>query len=106
MTELLRRALAEIERLPADTQDAVATRILADLADEQAWAARFEATSPEQWNRLAEMARREIAAGDTIPLEDAFPVKVTEDPIRAARGSTHGLSRRLLEERRRERARN
>jgi hypothetical protein len=78
MTELLRRALVEIEKLPADAQDAVATRILADLADDQAWEARFGATSAEQWHRLAEMARQEIAAGDTIPLEDAFPVKVTK----------------------------
>ena len=78
MTELLQRALAEIEKLPAEMQDALASRILADLADEQAWEAQFEATSADQWNRMAEMARREIAAGNTIPLEDAFPVKVTE----------------------------
>ena len=32
-------------------------------------------------------------------------VPIPEDPIRAARGSSHGLSRRLLEERERERAR-
>jgi hypothetical protein len=70
MTELLQRALAEIEKLPADTQDAVASRILADLADEQAWTERFEATSAVQWDRLAEMARREIAQGDTTPLEN------------------------------------
>lgn len=57
MTELLQRVFAEIEKLPADTQGAVATRILAVLADEQAWTERFEATSAEQWNRLAEMAR-------------------------------------------------
>lgn len=49
-----------------------------NLADEQAWEAQFEATSADQWDRMAEMARREIAAGNTIPLEDAFPVKVTE----------------------------
>ena len=79
MTELMRRALAEIEKLPAAAQDAVATRILEDLADDQAWEAQFEATSADQWNRLAEMAQHEIAAGDTIPLEDAFPVKVTEE---------------------------
>ena len=77
MTELLQRAFAEVEKLPTDTQDAVATRILADLADEQAWAERFEATSAEQWNRLAEMARQEIARGDTLPLEDAL--KATEE---------------------------
>jgi hypothetical protein len=79
MTELLQRALVEIEKLPADTQDAVAARILADLADEQAWTERFEATSAEQWNRLAEMARREIARGNTIPLEQAFSLKATEE---------------------------
>ena len=67
MTELLQRAIAEIEKLPGDAQDAVATRILENLADEQAWTERFEATSTEQWDRLAEMARREIADG-TIPL--------------------------------------
>jgi hypothetical protein len=52
MTKLLQRALAEIEKLPADEQDAIATRILADLADEQAWMARFEATTDDQWGPL------------------------------------------------------
>ena len=32
-------------------------------------------------------------------------IPIPEDPIRAARGISHGLSRRLLEERKRERAR-
>jgi hypothetical protein len=75
MTELLQRAIAEIQKLPSDAQDAVAARILADLADEQAWTERFEATSPEQWARLAELARQEIASGETVPLEDAFAVR-------------------------------
>jgi len=80
MTHLLRRAVAEIERLPDDEQDAVAERILSDLADERAWTQRFGSTSEKQWARLAEMARRDIAAGGTIPLEDAFPAGVNEDP--------------------------
>ncbi|MFY9823565.1 MAG: hypothetical protein WAM82_19440 [Thermoanaerobaculia bacterium] len=79
MTELLRHAITEIEKLPADVQNAVATRILTDLEDEQAWAVRFDATSDDQWNRLAEMARQEIAAGDTTPLADAFSVRMTEE---------------------------
>jgi hypothetical protein len=79
MTQLLQRALAEIEKLPADTQDAMAARILADLEDERAWTASFEATSAEQWDRLAALARQDIAAGEAIPLEDAFPAKATED---------------------------
>ncbi|MFN8498292.1 MAG: hypothetical protein U0641_10585 [Anaerolineae bacterium] len=58
MTELLQRAIAEVEKLPDDVQDAIAARILADLADEQAWDARFESTTDEQWDSLANLARR------------------------------------------------
>jgi hypothetical protein len=79
MTQLLQQALAEIEKLPVDTQDAVAARILSDLADDTAWTASFEATSAEQWNRLADLTYQEIANGETIPLEDVFPLKVSKD---------------------------
>jgi hypothetical protein len=57
MTSLLQQAIAQIEKLPAADQDAVAARILADLEDEEAWAASFQATSADQWERLAAMAR-------------------------------------------------
>jgi hypothetical protein len=73
MTDLLQRAVAEIEKLPAEEQDAIAARILAEVADEEAWAASFRATSDYQWDRLAEVARHEIAAGDTAPLDEVFP---------------------------------
>jgi len=79
MTHLLQRALAEIEKLPVETQDAVAARILVDLEDEQAWAASFEATSAEQWDRLAALARQDLASGEAVPLEDVFPDKVIKD---------------------------
>jgi hypothetical protein len=35
MTELLRQAIAQIEKLPADQQDAIATRFLAESKEEQ-----------------------------------------------------------------------
>ena len=73
MTELLERAIIEIGKLPTEEQDAIATRILAELADEQEWTARFNATSDEQWDRLSELARREIVAGESEPLEEVFP---------------------------------
>jgi len=73
MTSLLQEAIAEIEKLPAEGQDAIAARIMAELTDERAWASRFNATSDEQWERLTQAGRREIAAGDTTPLDDAFP---------------------------------
>jgi hypothetical protein len=73
MTNLLQRAIAEIDRLPADQQDAIAARMLAEVADEQGWAERFSSTTDQQWDRLAEAVRREIAAGATTPFDDVFP---------------------------------
>jgi hypothetical protein len=69
MTELLQRAIMEIEKLSSDAQDAIAARILGDLKDEQAWTARFMATTDEQWDAMVAEARRDIAAGGTTPLD-------------------------------------
>ncbi len=63
MTKLIKQAIAEIEKLPDDAQDAIAARLLADLANEKEWAARFAATADAQWDNMAAMVRREIAAG-------------------------------------------
>lgn len=73
MTELLEQAITEIGKLPAEQQDAIASLILAELADEQEWTSRFNATTDRQWDRLSELARKEINAGDTDPLNDVFP---------------------------------
>lgn len=72
-SELLQRAITELEKLPEDEQNAIAARLLAELEDEQAWAAHFEATTDEQWDRLAASARQEIATGNTAPLDEVFP---------------------------------
>lgn len=39
MTELLRQVISEIEKLPAEQQDAIASLLMAELKDEQAWSA-------------------------------------------------------------------
>jgi hypothetical protein len=75
MTELLQRVIAELEKLPDQEQDAIATRLLAELEDEKEWKIRFEATTDEQWDRLAAMVRRDIVAGDITPLDDIVPFK-------------------------------
>lgn len=75
MTELLQRVIAELEKLPEDEQNAIATRLLAELEDERAWKVRFESTTNEQWDRLAQVVRQEIVAGDTTPLDEVFPPK-------------------------------
>jgi hypothetical protein len=73
MTESLQRVIAEIEKLPTDTQDAIANRLLDELEDEKAWSDRFESTTDQQWDNLAAMVRQEISAGDTISLDEIFP---------------------------------
>ncbi len=73
MTELLERVIAQLKTLPADEQDAIAARLLAELEDEQTWKAQFESTTDDQWDRIAQMVRQEIAVGDITPLADIFP---------------------------------
>jgi len=75
MTELLNQVIAEIQKLPADQQDAIASRLIAELKDEQRWTKQFESTTDEQWDRLADMVRQEISDGDTVSLDEVFPVK-------------------------------
>ena len=73
MVRLLEQVVAEIEKLPEDAQDAIAARLLADLADEKAWSARFAETSEAQWERMAALVRQHIAAEEPVPLDDVFP---------------------------------
>jgi hypothetical protein len=73
MTELLERAITQLKTLPTDEQDAIAVRLLAEMEDERTWKTKFESTTDEQWDRIAEMVRQEIALGDIAPLADVFP---------------------------------
>ncbi len=79
MTSLLQRALAEAETLPAEDQDAIASRLLAEVEDERRWASRFAATTDDQWDRLVADVRRDVATRGTRPLDHAFP---PDDPSR------------------------
>jgi hypothetical protein len=71
-TQLLQQAITKLQKLPADEQDAIASRLLAEVEDEQAWSERFRATTDAQWDRLVAAVRQEIAAGDTTPLDELF----------------------------------
>jgi hypothetical protein len=73
MTTLLQRAIAEAEKLPLEDQDAIASRLLAEVEDERGWAARFAATTDDQWDRLVAQVHQDVAAGGTRPLDDVFP---------------------------------
>lgn len=72
MTELLQKAIAEIQKLSPEQQDAIASRFLEELQNEQNWSTRFTSTTDEQWDRMAEMARQEINSGETVSLDDVL----------------------------------
>jgi hypothetical protein len=72
MIESLQRVIAEIKKLPTDTQNAIANRLLDELEDEKAWSDRSESTTDQQWDNLAAMVRQEISTGNTIPLDEVF----------------------------------
>jgi hypothetical protein len=62
MTQLLDQALTEVKKLPEAEQDAIATLILDELADERRWQESFS-RSQDQLARLAAKARQDIHAG-------------------------------------------
>jgi hypothetical protein len=68
--DLLKQAVSELEKLSEEDQNAIATRWLEEIKDEQAWTTRFDATADEQWDRLAASVRRDIANGETTSLDD------------------------------------
>ncbi len=62
MTRLLEKVIAEVSKLSAEQQDAIATLILEELDDEEEWDAAF-AASQDKLSKLAEKVHREIEAG-------------------------------------------
>lgn len=67
MTQLLEKALREVQKLPPSEQDAVAAIVLEELASEQKWRELFE-KSQDTLSRMAEEALAEHRAGKTKPL--------------------------------------
>ncbi len=62
MTPLLQQAIAEVQKLSSSEQDAIASIILEELADEQLWEETF-ARSQDQLARLAAKVREDIKEG-------------------------------------------
>lgn len=69
MSTLLEKALERVVALPQNEQDAIASQILASLADEDAWKRRF-AEKREVIRRMAREALDEHDRGDTLPMID------------------------------------
>jgi hypothetical protein len=68
MTDLMEQALAEIGKLPAQAQNALAAWILEELASERRWTDAF-AESQDLLAELADEALAEHRAGKTQPLD-------------------------------------
>jgi len=58
-----------VSKLPPETQDAIAARMLMELEDERRWDEAF-AGSQDKLARMADKAMEEFKAGKTLPLED------------------------------------
>ena len=72
MTKLLEQAIAQLKTLSEEEQDAIASRLLAEMADDLQWQAQFASTTDQQWDQMAAMVRREIVTGDITPLGEVF----------------------------------
>lgn len=68
MTQLLRKAFTEAEKLPEQEQDALADWLLAELESERRWEEAFS-TSTDALDRLAEEALAEHRIGHTQELD-------------------------------------
>ena len=64
MSELLEHVIEQLKILPADEQNAIATRFLAEIEDEQSWKTRFASTTDDQWDSLAQVVRQKIISRD------------------------------------------
>jgi hypothetical protein len=73
MTELWQQAIAEIEKLSPNQEDAIASRLLAEVQDEQQWETSFNKTTDDKWDKMAEMVRQEIRNSKTVLLNEIFP---------------------------------
>ena len=69
MSTLLEMALEKVGALPPEEQEAIASQILASLADEEAWKRRF-AEKRDVIRRMAREALEEDGRGETRPLND------------------------------------
>jgi hypothetical protein len=69
MPTLLEKALEKVVALPQDEQDAIASQILASLADEDVWKSRLT-EKRDVIRRMALEALEEDERGETLRLND------------------------------------
>jgi hypothetical protein len=68
MTVLLKRAISEVEKLPEEQQNVLASIILEEMVDERKWDDAF-ARSQDKLATLADEALQQLRSGETTPLK-------------------------------------
>lgn len=69
MTQMMKTLIAKLEELPEEEQDRYAAVYLAELEDDRRWEELFARTTEEQWEKLAQEARTELARGESVALD-------------------------------------
>lgn len=69
MTALLQKVIAQVEALPEETQNALASDWLEALESERKWDELFAKTTDDQWRAMVDGVKADIAAGRTHPME-------------------------------------
>ena len=74
MASIVQRVTKELKNLPPEKQEYYGTALLeaieADQKEDQKWEAAFAATTDEQWEKMAERARRQHRRGESLTLDD------------------------------------
>ncbi|MGK7961430.1 hypothetical protein [Crocosphaera sp.] len=65
MTELLEKVITELKKLPPDQQDAIASRWMDELKEEQQWQETLEQPQSSFLDELAKKALNESSQGKT-----------------------------------------
>ena len=68
MSTVIEEAIAELSKLPQEEQDRIGRWLLDELAAEQRWNEKFEA-SHDALSKLANEVRADVAAGDDKELD-------------------------------------
>ena len=68
MTELLEKAFTEASKLPLETQNLLAERLLKDIEAEEKWDETF-ADTQDELSQLADEALEDFKKGKTTPME-------------------------------------
>jgi hypothetical protein len=70
MTDLLKKAIAALEKLPTNQQDVIAKQILEELEDERQWDETFaDPRSEIVLDTLIACAKQQVARGEATDLD-------------------------------------